>query len=313
MTATLQGIDKVRIAAVLRALDLENGDRVDAVFALLDDRPSWFTTAPTGTRFCDGATVAHLACHVGILQRGKDKLDREGRDYWVKPLREIGAVDPVIFDRRSKSFLPGHPIAKSSNSAHRLAEEFKAILGAPGDAWRALLAAWNQKDRVRQRLEFQAALAEETRKKVDTKHADLIRACVDLYAPRFAPGFHVVYVDDSDGQRVTDEDREQLREAGLEITLGDAMPDVLMHNRETDELWVIEAVTSDGEVDEQKVRSVCALADRHGKETVYFTTAYPTWKLAAARQGKHKNIAPNTYVWIREDGSKHYRAESFPV
>lgn len=121
------------------------------------------------------------------------------------------------------------------------------------------------------------------------------------------------YVDDADGERITDEDRDRLREAGLDLGLGDAMPDVLLWNRETNELWVIEAVTSDGEVDEQKVRRMSELADRHGKEGVFFTTAYPTWKLAAQRQGKHKNVAPATYVWIREDGSKHYRAESFRV
>ncbi len=44
--ASLQGVTKARIAEVLRALDLENVDRVDVVYALLDDtRGSWFTTA----------------------------------------------------------------------------------------------------------------------------------------------------------------------------------------------------------------------------------------------------------------------------
>ena len=30
-------------------------------------------------------------------------------------------------------------------------------------------------------------------------------------------------------------------------------------------------------------------------------------------QGKHKNIASGTYIWIQEDPSKHYLAESFAV
>jgi hypothetical protein len=51
--------------------------------------------------------------------------------------------------------------------------------------------------------------------------------------------------------------------------------------------------------------------NRNEKEAIGFTTAYPTWKVAAQRQAAHKNIAPHTYVWIREDPSKHYRAESF--
>src|SRR5207249_5745258 len=89
------------------------------------------------------------------------------------------------------------------------------------------------------------------------------------------------------------------------------MPDVLLYNRELNELWVIEAVTSDGEVDEHKVHRMVAFAKRHRKDGVGFTTAYPTWKVAAQRQAAYKNIPPSTYVWIREDGSKHYRAEEF--
>jgi hypothetical protein len=308
----LQGVAKARIAEVLRAVDLETQDMVDTVFALLDDRlASWFPAAPSGVRFCDGASVAHLACHVGILQRGNVKLDREGRDYWIKPLREIGAVEPIFLDSKTRTFLPGHPVPKSPNSAHRLAHEFTLILKAPEQRWRPMLAEWIREEEIRGRRAFQAAQAEETRRKVDTSHVDLIRACVEQYAPHFLPGFEVVYVDDADGDRITDEDRERLRDAGLDLTLGDAMPDVLLYNRELNELWVIEAVTSDGEVDESKRSRMVAFADRYGKEAIGFTTAYPTWKVAAQRQAAHKNIAPSTYVWIREDASKHYRADAF--
>jgi hypothetical protein len=91
------------------------------------------------------------------------------------------------------------------------------------------------------------------------------------------------------------------------------MPDVLLWNKTTDHLWVIEAVTSDGEVDNYKVAQMSALAERSGKSGVGFTTAYHTWSAAARRQGKYKNIAPGTYIWIQEDPSKHYLAEAFNV
>ena len=132
-----------------------------------------------------------------------------------------------------------------------------------------------------------------------------------VYAPKFLTGYEVLYVDDADGDRVSESEREKLWGAGIEITLDDAMPDVLLWNRETDALWVIEAVTSDGEVDHHKVDQIHAFAERNGKKTGGFTTAYPTWKVAAQRQGKHKNIAPGTYIWIREDAAKHFLAESF--
>ena len=168
-------------------------------------------------------------------------------------------------------------------------------------------------DKTRERRAFQSTQAEETRRNVDASHANLISACVKHYVPRFLRGFEVVDVDDSDGERITDEDRDCLRDAGLDLRLEDAMPYVLLYNRELEELWVIEAVTSDGEVDAQKVSRMVAFAGRHGKPGVGFTTAYPTWKAAAQRQAAHKNIPPSTYVWIRENPSKHYRAEAIFV
>ncbi len=307
-----QGVSKERIALVLSVLDRGTRDQVDTVFALLDDQhDSWIAGASPGAKFCDGATVGHIACHVGILQRGEGKLDREGRDYWIKPMRDIVAIEAIYFDRKRRDFLPGHPVAKSPLSSHRLSPEFKRILQAPESSWRAELSSWIGEDRLRQRLEFQAMQAAETRSKVDTSHANLIRACVEQYAPHFLSGFEVLYVDDSDGDRVDEGERTLLEEAGLDLLLGDAMPDVLLHNRELNELWVIEAVTSDGEVDDHKVQRMVAFANRHGKDGVGFTTAYATWKAAAKRQAAHKNIPPATYVWIREDASKHYRADEF--
>jgi hypothetical protein len=87
--------------------------------------------------------------------------------------------------------------------------------------------------------------------------------------------------------------------------------DILLWNQKTDKLWVVEAVTSDGEVDRHKVESLTRLAERSGKTGIGFTTAYMTWRDAASRQGKHKNIAPGTYIWIREDGAKQFSVETF--
>lgn len=310
---TLQGVTKQRVSEVLKALDRNRQDQVDVVFALLDNvNPNWFYEAEQkGLKFCDGASTAHIACHVGVLQREKGKLDREGRDYWLKPLWEIGALEKLYFDAKKAEFLPGHPIPKSPNSSYRIAPAFLEILKAPDAQRNALLQAWANEDATRARLQVQAELATATRSQIGTPHQELITSAVEVYVPNFLPGFEVVYIDSTDGDRITDEQQTKLQRAGINLGLGDSMPDILLWNPKTNALWVIEAVTSDGEVDLHKAQSLAALAQRAGKASIGFTTAYNTWRDAAGRQSKHKNIAPGTHIWIREDGSKQFTVESF--
>ena len=246
-----------------------------------------------------------------MLQRRAGKLDREGRDYWLKPLWEIGALEKLYFDPEEGEFLPGHPVPKSPNSAYRIAPAFLQILKASKADRQTLLAVWASEDAARARLQVQAKLAEATRTQVWTPHQGLIAAVCEVYVPNFLAGFKVLYIDAADGQRVTLEQQQALERAGIALGLGDSMPDVLLWNEEADALWVVEAVTSDGEVDPHKVESLTSLARRSGKKSIGFTTAYATWGDAAARQGRHKNIAPGTYIWICEDGAKQFSVEAF--
>lgn len=299
----LQGVTRERIAAVLTQLGQATQDRVDAVFALLDDtRPSWYRAVASFRKFAEGASTGHLACHIGILQRGGTKLDREGRDYWVKPLRELGAIEPVIL--HEGAFVVGHSVAKSPSCAYRLNEGFRAILRAPEDQWRDRLAAWTGQDATRARILSHQQAAIDSRSIVSSPHRDLIQAAISHYVPQFLQGYEVLYVDCEDGERVTAAQRDAMAIAGIELGLHDAMPDILLWNRETDGLWVIEAVTSDGEVDLHKAQQLSQLAARSGKRNIGFTTAYRTWKAAAARQAAHRNLAPGSYLWIQEDPAK---------
>lgn len=302
-----RGVSKTRITQVLSLIDRCTDNMVEAVFALLCDEPSWNATwQRRGYVFRDGATTAHIGSHVGILQRnGNLKLDREGRDYWLKPLWEIGAIEKVYFDSSQGSFLAGHPIAKSPNSAYRLSRSFIDILESGEGQWQLLINEWIDADRVRERLALQAAQADQTAMIVESAHSRLIRASRDVYAPRFLTGYNVIYIDDGDGDRITAEQQLALEAAGLTLTIEDAMPDVLLWNPQTNYLWVIEAVTSDGEVDIHKVNSLQRFATRNNKAGIGFTTTYLTWKSAAQRQSTVKNLAENSFLWIQEDPSRN--------
>lgn len=301
-----QGVRKERIQFVLKALSLDHPDIADAVFALLDDtRPSWFSSPPSGARFCDGATTAHVACHVGILQRGTGKLDREGRDYWLKPLRNIGAIEACyLTDQRV--FVLGHPIAKSPNNCYRLDPAFTKLLQVDESVLADWLQDWSSANTTRQRLALQGAVAFHSASRVRSGHTELISDAIETYVPRFLAGYDLLFTDIGDGERVSQADHDALGRAGLTLALGDPMPDVVLWKPDTEGIWVIEAVTSDGEVDQQKLLAVQSWVARHAKRLDGATTAYPTWKVAASRQGRYKNLAPQTYLWICEDPGRQY-------
>ncbi|MCD4708714.1 MAG: hypothetical protein K8S62_13350 [Candidatus Sabulitectum sp.] len=310
----LQNITKERVRLILTLIDRCTDDMVDTVFALLDDQQSsWFPKADPSLKFCDGASIGHIGAHIGILQRGNTrKLDREGRDYWVKPLCEVGAVQRVILLSDTGYFISGHPIAKSPNSAYRLDKEFMELLKTPGDKLDEEVRAWIEEDSVRKRLKLQALMAVKASRQIDKKHATLISTCIDVYMKSFLPGFEVLYVDDQDGNRITKDAQAKLKKAGLELILGDAMPDVLLWKTGTAFFWVVEAVTSDGEVDLSKVTLIKRFLQRTLPDAkVGFTTAYRHWRDVARRQGKYKNLAPNTYLWVQEDPSKHFQIVTF--
>lgn len=303
-----QGVSKDKIRQVLSAIDHDHQDIVDVVFALLDNETeNMFSSAPYNSKFSDGATVAHIGAHVGILQRGGNlKLDREGRDYWIKPMRELGAIEPIYLKPDTKEFIFGHPKPKSPNSAYRLSSEFVEILKSPDGKWQKKLDIWVEEDKIRERARLRAVAQAQSEQLVVGDHKNLIIACKEFYVPHFLDAYELLFVDYEDGERITPEEQDGLNEAGLSLELSDAMPDLLLWNRENNALWVIEAVTSDGEVDEHKVNQVLNLVRRSGKSGAGFTTAYNSWSDAASRQGRYKNIAPSTYIWIREDPAKHY-------
>ena len=303
-----QGVSRNDVEAVLKRIGQFRPDMVDCVWCLLnDDFPSVFSNS-TGFKISDGASVAHIAGYVGILLRGGRRLDREGRDYWVKPLRELGAVEAVTFDSDQHAFIEGHVKAKSPNSAYRLERSFVAILKkVKTSGFAEATDRWLSQDVRRERLKILSEaqkLASEG--SPGNPHEKLITESVKIYAKHFLPGYSVLFEDYSDGARITKDAESRLRAANVRIELEDAWPDVTMFNPEENALWFIEAVTTDGEVDRQKWEGLKRICSKAGKRLAGATTAYADWRRFASRQKANKNLHIGSHVWIQEDPTKEF-------
>ena len=304
-----QGISIEDVERTLHAIDRYTLNRRDAVWSLLNNEfPSLFSHAQ-GRTLADGASVAQIGGYIGIVMRGQNRLDREGRDYWLKPLREIGAIVEVTFLSNSNVFVPGHIKPKSPNSAYRLDESFRNLLRLSKTLhFHQQLEEWISEETRRKRLSVHAAhVTESIRTSGVGEHRSLIGAAKNVYAPSFLPGYYVVFEDSGDGDRITAAEKAALERHGVELDLSDAWPDLILVHDTDKSLWFIEAVTSDGEIDGHKLQGLRRICEKSGKSFGGATTVYATWKRLAQRQGFVKNLARETYVWLQEDPEKVFK------
>jgi hypothetical protein len=312
---TLQRVTFQRVNHVMTALGHASIRINRVVFSLLDnERPSWYRAARENQlRFSDGAQQAHISCHVGILQEEnpdqKRKLDREMmRDEYISPLIGLGIIERVF--HYSGEILAGHPIANSSSNCYRLTQEFVLLLQTESEYLQDAIQNWANQDDERVRALAAAQALAGSVQRVGTPHENLIRDAAEIYVPWFLPGFEIVLIDCGSGTRITPEESAILENAGLGFERGDAFPDILLWNSESDELWVVEAVVSDGEVDLHKVQRMQNYCDRYEKPRISFTTAYENWSTCGRRQNQQRNIYPNTFLWIRDDPAKQFLCET---
>ncbi len=294
------------ITAVLEKLNQFSEDKRDAVWCLLNNEfPSLFAKSDQ-FKISDGASIAHIGGYVGILKRHAKRLDREGRDYWVKPLIDIAAIEPITL--KDGAFVEGHIKAKSPNSAYRLSKEFYELLKASNtegfnDKLNEYISSKDERLRVFSELESASKKAQG-----DSAHKKLIELSISVYAKTYLPGYIPVFTDFADGDRVTDEERACLDKYGIVFgTINDVWPDAILINPETKKLWFIEAVTSDGEADKHKVEGLKAICNNSNLNYGGVTTTYETYKRFAARQHSENNIARDTYVWILECPDRQFK------
>ena len=139
-------------------------------------------------------------------------------------------------------------------------------------------------------------------------HSELIRAIIEDFAPRFAPGSTLVYVGDT-GDKWGYFDATLLAELGIDVDSHGKMPDVILHYSEKNWLLLVESVTTHGPVDGKRHAELAGLFDKSTAGLVY-VTAFPN----RAVMGRYLvEIAWETEVWVADAPSHliHFNGERF--
>jgi hypothetical protein len=140
------------------------------------------------------------------------------------------------------------------------------------------------------------------------EHSELIRAVVEDFAPRFAPGSILVYAGDT-GDKWGYFDAALLAGLGVAVDAHGKMPDVILHYSKKNWLLLVESVTSHGPVDGKRHAELTRLFSGVRAGLVY-VTAFPNRAVMARYLAE---IAWETEVWVADAPSHliHFNGERF--
>lgn len=126
------------------------------------------------------------------------------------------------------------------------------------------------------------------------KHNQLQKQILEVFAPKFAPGFECIYVGDS-ADRDMYKNVGRLMELGFDITLS-VLPDVVLYVPDKKWLFFIECVTTVGPIDDKRKRDIEELTRGVEAGNVY-VTAFPDF---STYKKFSQDLAWDTEAWIAE-------------
>ena len=127
------------------------------------------------------------------------------------------------------------------------------------------------------------------------EHSELIRAIIEDFAPRFAPGSVLVYAGDT-GDKWGYFDAALLAGLGVDVDSHGKMPDVALHYTAKNWLLLVESVTSHGPVDGKRHAELASLLAGSTAGLVY-VTAFPNRAIMRRYLGE---IAWETEAWVAD-------------
>lgn len=161
-------------------------------------------------------------------------------------------------------------------------------------AERETLIAKYAKEREQNRIPVEIAPGKEITPSPG-EHSGLIRAIIEDFAPRFAPGSVLVYAGDT-GDKWGYFDAALLAELGVDVDSHGKIPDVVLLFTEKNWLLLVESVTSHGPVDGKRHAELASLF-ASSKAGLVYVTAFPNRSIMGRYLGE---IAWETEVWVAD-------------
>ncbi|HET6527783.1 MAG TPA: BsuBI/PstI family type II restriction endonuclease [Balneolaceae bacterium] len=139
-------------------------------------------------------------------------------------------------------------------------------------------------------------------------HSELIKAIVEKFGPRYAPGGKVLYVGDT-GSKLGYYDEDAFEELGLQFDSHGKFPDVVIYFKKKDWLLLVEAVTSHGPVNPKRFSELKRLFSK-SKAGLVYVTAFPDKQTMAKYASE---ISWETEVWVADSPGHliHFDGEKF--
>jgi hypothetical protein len=227
----------------------------------------------------------HQFCDAGVVLYNPDKPDRP-----VNSPKAVYQIEPAAL-ALLRTF--GTPAWHDSLVAY-LAE-------------RETLVARYAKEREQNRIPVEIAPGQQITLGPG-EHSELIRAIIEDFAPRFAPGSVLIYAGDT-GDKWGYFDAPLLAGLGVNVDSHGKMPDVVLHFTAKNWLLLVESVTSHGPVDGKRHTELAALFGGSTAGLVY-VTAFPNRAVMGRYLG---DIAWETEVWVADAPSHliHFNGERF--
>jgi hypothetical protein len=212
---------------------------------------------------------------------------------------------------------PERPV-NSPKAVYQVQTDFLDLVQSFGsDQWGGKLEAYLAKNtglaakyaHEREQVKVPVQISEELVLKLSSgEHSLLIKAIIEEFGPRFAPGSKLVYVGDT-GNKFGHFDTELLTSLGVTLDNHGKMPDVVLYDETHEWMFLIESVTSHGPVDGKRYSELEALFANARPDLVY-VTAMPTRSMMAKYLPV---IAWETEAWVSEAPSHmiHFNGDKF--